>query len=307
MLIPSAAAPLNHLIDSGRLRAATFRALTGALLLLGAIQQSGATTVPYKSFGDLVGESDAVVSGRVASIQSKYSNNKEDIFTFVTLDGLETLAGSYSAPAVTLRFLGGQVGNDILNVSGSPSFKLNERVIVFVHGNGRNMVPVVGWTQGVFRVAPEAGSGQQVVRDHDGNRVFGLQGSTLVKEQIHQPEAAIVHPGGVQAGSNQGIEASAGSLDYIAPTPRGINPGEQQRPVGLQTPMTPAAFVNAVRNAARGRRDPGTLQSMGPNDTGISSDNRDAATGPTTRPLDGSPQAPVLPKAATPDAPAVER
>jgi hypothetical protein len=121
-------------------------------------------------------------SGRVSSVESKYDKNKE-IYTFVTFDRLDVLAGSYAAPKLTLRFRGGQVDNDVLHVVGSPKFAVDQNVVVFVHGNGRYMVPVVGWTQGVFRIVKDAATGQRVVHDNEGNRVSGVQGSHLIKEE----------------------------------------------------------------------------------------------------------------------------
>jgi hypothetical protein len=251
----------------------------GALFVLGALQ-AGATTIPYKSFADLVRESDAVVSARVANIESKYDKEKE-IFTFVTLDQIETLSGSYAAPTLTLRFRGGEVENDVLHIAGSPKFEPNENVIVFVHGNGRYMVPVVGWTQGVFRISRDAATGREVVTDHERNSVFGIQNGMLMKEQKHLPEAEII--GQRQApGASAMSEAGAGTVDYHAPaTPGGTDfalaPGTAIRTPIAGPPMAVAAFVNAIKSSPRAT-NPVAIRSVGPNDVDSPSDNRDALT-----------------------------
>ena len=113
--------------------------------------QSSATTLVYKSFNDLMKEADGVVSGHVASVDSQYNANRE-IYTFVTLDQLEVLSGTYQDSTLTIRLKGGKVENDISHVIGSPEFAEGDRVVLFVNGNGRYMVPLVGWTQGVFRI-----------------------------------------------------------------------------------------------------------------------------------------------------------
>ena len=301
MMNTSVAGTPEDLMRSGRLSTAMARTFSGALLLLGALQTQ-ATIIQYKSFRDLMKESDAVVSGRVARIESKYSANKEDIYTFVTLDQVETLSGSYAAPTLTLRFLGGHVDNDMLHVEGSPNFKQNEKVIVFVHGNGRYIVPVVGWTQGVFRVVPDAATGKGVVSDHEGNRVFGVQNGTILKDSTHEPEARIVGPQGMSLGRTKNMEGNAGSPDFIAPREAGA--ASLEAPQGLAGPrlaMTDAVFESAIRSAAVSGTAAAVLRSVGPNDADVAVDKRAESVGATPASIQaGQPATPVLPKRTEP-------
>lgn len=309
MIITSKSDGLAPVVRPGRLTRAT-ATLAGALLLLGAVQ-AHATTIPYKNFNDLLRESDAVVSGRVSKVESKYSANKEDIFTFVTLDQVQTLSGSYSAPTVTLRFLGGQVGNDVLQVSGSPNFAANQQVIVFVQGNGRSMVPVVGWSQGVFRVGRDSATGQQVVRDNEGNRVGGVQNGMLIKETTNQPEAQIIGPQGVELGTTKSGELNAGSADFLAPAApleRGAAVAAPDRPVAIQSAMTVTAFVSAIKSAPVSRAAAAVLRSVEPNDADTLSDNSDGSVGGRTAAVSsGQPQAPALPTPAPAESPAQDQ
>ena len=300
MMNTSVAGTPNHLMRSGRLSTAIARTFSGALLLLGALQTQ-ATIIQYKSFTDLVKESDAVVSGRVARIESKYSANKEDIYTFVTLDQVETLSGSYAASTLTLRFLGGHVDNDMLHVEGSPNFKQNEKVIVFVHGNGRYMVPVVGWTQGVFRVVPDAATGKEVVSDHEGNRVFGVQNGSILKDSTHEPEARIVGPQGMSLGRRKNMEANAGSPDFIAPREAGASLEASQGLAGPRLAMTAAVFESAIRSTAVSRIAAAVLRSVGPNDADVAVNKRAESVGATPASIQaGQPATPVLPKRTEP-------
>jgi hypothetical protein len=277
------------------------------VLLLGALQ-AGATTIPYKSFTDLVRESDAVVSGRVANIESRYSKEKE-IYTFVTLDQVSTLSGSYAAPALTLRFRGGQVDNDVLHIIGTPKFEASENVIVFVHGNGRYMVPLVGWTQGVFRISRDSATGREMVTDHERNAVFGIQNGALLKERRNLPEAQII--GQRQApGASAAGEAAGGSVDYHAPTSPGVDfaiaPGAAIQTPIAGSPMTVDAFVNAIRTSPRAGRAV-AVRSVGPNDVDASPENTDALAVGTAvaRPESAQGKEPVLPQRQAP-APVVE-
>lgn len=298
MFTTSVAAVLRRSMQSGNFASTTACSLAGALLL--SCLQAGATTIPYKNFNELIKESDAVVSGRVAKIESKFSSNKEDIYTFVTLDRVEALSGSYSAPTLTLRFLGGQVGNEILNVAGSPSFEANQHVVVFVHGNGKYMVPVVGWSQGVFKSVTDA-AGNEVMSDNEGNRVFRLQGNMLVKEQTNKPEAEILGVPSLERAGSKNPDASAGSPDFIAPTTElgGITGVGGQAPVVSGPAMSRAAFFNAIRNANVTRNAAAMLRSVGPSEAESASDNTDGSVGPKLEIFTpGQAQTPVLPQPA---------
>ena len=261
---------------------------SGAVVALALVVQSGATTIPYNSFIVLVQEADAVVSGHVANIESQYSPQHE-IYTFVTLDQLKVISGSYQDSTLTLRFKGGQVGRDILHVDGSPTPNMDDSVVFFVLGNGRYMVPVVGWAQGAFRVVKDLTTGGQSMRDFDGNRVIGIQGGHVTRERLVAPEARIVgEPPAVQGASNQ-PEAGPGSPDSgkTAAAPQTAAQGAAVAP-GVMSRFVPTmsrdAFVAAIQNAAAAQPRTAAsgvrqLKSVSIGDFSIPVDNRDAATG----------------------------
>jgi len=103
---------------------------------------------------------------------------------------------------------GGEIDGDVLKIHGSPKFEPQDRVVVFIKDNGRELVPFVGWTQGVFRVSRDP-KGNDKVKDHEGNNVLAVAGDDLVKEQINLPEAVIVDGSGQLAMNGAG----AGTTD----------------------------------------------------------------------------------------------
>lgn len=167
--------------------------LAAVFLLAWMSMQSHATTVLYKDFDALVSEAEGIVVGTVRAVESRYDDDL-DIHTFVTLDDLDFVYGTTDKDSLVIRLEGGQVGDDVLEVHGSPQLRLNDRVILFLKGNGETAVPIVGWTQGVFRVAKNSRTGKQVVHDHEGNRVFGVHDRTIKKERKRPAEAHIVDP-----------------------------------------------------------------------------------------------------------------
>ena len=172
---------------SGRLYAAV--TLASVVLLSSS---AGATTLLKKNFDDLVTEADAIVVGTVIDTQSHYGADKK-IETVVTLADLQVVHGRYEGASLSLQLPGGAVENDIMVVHGAPRFAVRDRVILFVQNNGRQLVPFVGWTQGVFRIETDGATGRQQVLDHERNPVVEVRGSDVVKQQVNAPEATIVN------------------------------------------------------------------------------------------------------------------
>src|ERR1700676_3288836 len=161
-------------IRDGRVQLNTMKCLMKAFfvsLLLALALQVRATTLVYKSFDDLVKEADGIVMGSVTNIESR-KDARGRIYTYVTLGDLQMLHNRYEGKDFTLVMEGGRVGNEIAGIEGSPQFEYKQRVILFVQGNGREIVPLVGWEQGVFRVQKDPESGQEIISDSEGNRVL---------------------------------------------------------------------------------------------------------------------------------------
>jgi len=174
-----------------RLKLALVAALLGTGLL--AASNTSATVVLALKFDELVRMADGVVLGTVESVVSRRDERKH-IATYVTLTDLDLLTGSYQGKTLTLRFAGGAAENEIVEVEGSPTFHAKERVILFVSGNGEQLVPVLGWGQGVFRVVRDPQGGPEVISDSVGNRVFGIRDGQVVKERRVASELELFGP-----------------------------------------------------------------------------------------------------------------
>ncbi len=66
--------------------------------------------------------------------------------------------------------------------------------MLFVRGNGQNLIPLVGWTQGVFRVVADQAGGN-IVTDNDGNFLLEASGKNLVKEHRFESETHVLGQG----------------------------------------------------------------------------------------------------------------
>ena len=160
----------------------------------------------------------------------------------MTFDQLNIIHGRYDQNEFVIRLEGGQVGDDIYALVGSPEFAPEERVILFLSGNGESMVPLVGWAQGVFQVAYDDAARQDVLLDYDGNRVLGLTGERLETE-ADVPQEAMPVQGFIETIMQQ-LEAQAKESVPIKTVPVGNFPPavEQQEAAPQAVPKAPRSI-----------------------------------------------------------------
>jgi len=130
-------------------------------LLLGS--SALATSVIKMSLRDLAKNSDTIVMGRVEDASARYDANKE-IYTYITIKvmdpvkGLKAEHGKNAAPDqfVTIRQIGGIVGNIASVVPGMPKFTKGEEVVVFLSKKDAAGYPwVMGLQQGKYSVVTD--------------------------------------------------------------------------------------------------------------------------------------------------------
>ena len=141
------------------------RALLAAVALVAtlvAALPAAATVVVPVAEADLVAQSSAVVLGRVTAIESHADRGR--IYTNVTLSIDETLKGD-SVPSLTVRLLGGQVGDYAAWIEGSPEFRRGERVLVFVTAHRDGTARVAHFYQGKFSIVRDASGEDMAVRE----------------------------------------------------------------------------------------------------------------------------------------------
>lgn len=112
------------------MRSAAIRILlvTGTILL--AVRAPLALTVEKASLEKLVRDSHLIVMGKVLSSKSVWEGN--NIYTHITVRINGRLKGNYSAHEVTVKQLGGKVGEVGEIVDGSPTFRPGEEVILLL-------------------------------------------------------------------------------------------------------------------------------------------------------------------------------
>jgi hypothetical protein len=112
-----------------------------------------ATVVERVTLPEMVRRSASIVHGVVQSVRTESEAGGARIYTYVTLGVGECLkGGAKSGDLVTFRQLGGQVGDQVVYVAGTPRFHQKQDVLVFLTGDDAGGFPqVMGIFQGAFR------------------------------------------------------------------------------------------------------------------------------------------------------------
>ncbi|MGM0632211.1 MAG: hypothetical protein ACQETO_03455 [Pseudomonadota bacterium] len=133
-----------------------------AALLMALPPAAWSSSVVSLAFPEVVESAELVFEGRVESVESRQTGPRR-IHTFVRFRVLDVVKGDYSDRSLELRFLGGSVNGRRMRVTDMRLPEVGETGIYFVESMDRPLVhPLVGWSQGHFRVEPDAGGEQRV-------------------------------------------------------------------------------------------------------------------------------------------------
>jgi len=157
------------------------------ILFLLPISYLDAASVRAVSMDELLQQSQFVFEGTVTGIEAK-ENNQKRIHTYVTFNISEIIKGEYADNVITLRFLGGTVGDNSMSVSDQRIPQVGEQGIYFVESLDRFQVnPFYGWSQGHFILQRDL-SGAQRVMTNRGLPVRGVidnkQSSKTAPEEV---------------------------------------------------------------------------------------------------------------------------
>jgi hypothetical protein len=147
-----------------RVAAATASATTAAVLiavLLAAIFCQ-ATTLERMSLAKMTQTAPLIIRARCLANSTAWDAG--EIWTFTTFAIEETWKGALpgAAAQITVRLLGGSVGNLTSTVSGVPRFHPGEEVVLFLEPTPRGDFSIVSWVQGTFRVRRDPRTGEEI-------------------------------------------------------------------------------------------------------------------------------------------------
>jgi len=85
---------------------------------------------------DITDTSSHIIIGDVKGVESRWNNDETFIYTYVTISLKDCLKGDLESEEVTIKVLGGEVGEIGLLVSNQSSFVIGEKVKVFLKREG---------------------------------------------------------------------------------------------------------------------------------------------------------------------------
>ena len=130
-----------------------------------------ASTVPYRTDGDLVALSSRVVHGRVLSVTTERAENHR-IYTVTRLAVIEDLTG-VDQSVVEVRELGGRIGDDEMFVAGMPGYAAGQDVLLFLDRGPRGLRTVAMAFSAFHVVSQGVAADSGVIRFAAGLDVVG--------------------------------------------------------------------------------------------------------------------------------------
>lgn len=155
----------------------------GLSLCMLANQPAYASSMDALTQDQIARQADLVFQGQVIAVDYRMSKTGPGLasipHTFVTYRIDHLLKGrSQNGVLITLRMQGGPVpGSDrAMLIAGAPNFDIGDNDLLFVSNNGNALIPLVGWSQGRYRIINDkaySDDGREVFLDKDNRVVLG--------------------------------------------------------------------------------------------------------------------------------------
>src|SRR5438309_2673537 len=137
-----------------------------ALLAIAA----NATTLSRLRFEELANQAMAVARLRCIGVESRWQDG--EIWTETRFETVEVNKGLLPS-VVSVRTLGGKIGNLHSRVEGVPAFRPGEEAYLFLWGREGEPFRVLGWSQGTFRISRDSQTGaERVTQDSAAAPMF---------------------------------------------------------------------------------------------------------------------------------------
>jgi hypothetical protein len=128
------------------------------------------TTFARMSVEEMVAAADAVVHARCLGTDTR--REAGELWTFASFEVEETWKG-VAPRLISVRLLGGRLGNLTYRVEGVPEFRTGEEVVLFLQRTRAGDFAITSWVQGTFRVRRDSeASGPLVMQDSSSMALF---------------------------------------------------------------------------------------------------------------------------------------
>lgn len=158
-----------------------------------------ATTLMGMDIDDIAQRAELIFEGEVIDRQAQLDSNSGIINTFFTFRVIDLIKGDLGGNNLELKFAGGELNGEIVEVSGSTLPMMGEAGIYFVESASRDMLnPLLGWSQGHFLIKSEGR--ERRVHTVSDNPVTQIQSVSAIPRAIKAPNQLIQDSEGIAAG-----------------------------------------------------------------------------------------------------------
>lgn len=138
-------------------------------------KQAQAGSLVKISDKNLVLSSDAIITGKVLSIESRWNASKTNIYTDITIALNQTIKGDLGANTIVVEQLGGKIGDKQIWFTGSPEFSVGEEVLLFLKANSEGVLHTAHMGMGKFSIS-QTSENKTVFRPNlDKSKVYNAQ------------------------------------------------------------------------------------------------------------------------------------
>lgn len=155
---------------SSRALAALLLAL--AALLFGLPAYAG---IAYVTTAQMVSDADAIVTGTVTATSARWGEDGR-IYTDITIRVQDSVKGGLNkSSTVNFSVLGGRIGGLVMEASSIPTFRKDEKVLLYLRDDVNHGLVVYGGIRGKFLVGANAKTGEEYVLAGSGAADLALR------------------------------------------------------------------------------------------------------------------------------------
>jgi len=150
---------------------------------------AGASILRYLSLEEQCDQAEVIVVAAATSQSSSWAENSRRIYTDTNFEVGQTVKGEVGG-VITMRQLGGQVGDVAQVVAGSPVFVPGESYVLFLDPRPDGKYRVVGFSQGCYPVVTGSGGKARVMpsmaASSGAHFIDGPQGKALSTQSLEE-------------------------------------------------------------------------------------------------------------------------
>lgn len=154
-------------------------------MLAALLASSDASTLQQLTLDDMIAKSTIIVRGKVQQ-QTNAGFQGQMIWTHYSLQVSETLKGS-SVRQLDLVVPGGNSKGIQQTYSGAPTFSINQDYVMFLWTSKSGLTQVIGLSQGLFAVVPNAAGNLMVIRAAASEHMVNVSGQPVTDSDIQIP------------------------------------------------------------------------------------------------------------------------